>query len=497
MNEDILSIGDLSSELDKLAKEDILSLKPVAPSKGLTEDQTKALEAINEWLYRVYKNRDEQNFFALRGSAGTGKTTLLDALLKSIKHPYVSRKIVVCAPTHKAKKVLQNKTKWRYSETLQALIGIKMDVSLEDFDVNNPAFEQIGERKMKEYDLVVIDESSMVNPDLFNTIVDVAKGCGTKVLFVGDPKQLNPVKYYSISPALVTPVNQYELTQIVRQGADNPLILILDALRKDIEHNTSTFMDIIRANPINLNSKGEGYVTGGGVEFSEALKAGITSDEFKEDKNHCRYISWTNVSITDSNRWIRNKAIGHDRVVNPTLELDEVILAYKTVTDGDDTILTNSDDYIVENIQESLISDYKYPLKTYFAHLRGIDTGVLSKVNILIKDSDNYANYAYVFKEQLETAKRVRGRKGWGKFYEFKNKILILENIYEGQELLIKKDIDYGYGITIHKSQGSTYNTVFVNGKDINKNMTDSERKRLWYVALSRASNKAYINLQL
>ena len=81
------------------------------------------------------------------------------------------------------------------------------------------------------------------------------------------------------------------------------------------------------------------------------------------------------------------------------------------------------------------------------------------------------------------------------RFYEFKNAILILENIFENNQLLIKKDIDYGYGITIHKSQGSTYNTVFVNGKDINKNLTIIERKRLWYVAMSRASKIVYINL--
>lgn len=495
-------LASLSQELEILKKEDILPLKPSSIREGLSEDQNKALNFINEWLARVYRNRDEQNFFALRGSAGTGKTTLISSLLKEIKSPYSKGRICICAPTHKAKKVIVSKTGWRISETLQALLGLKLDTNLDDFDINNPQFNQIGERKIRDYDLVIIDESSMVNSQLYTTVNEAARQCGCKILFVGDTLQLNPVKEYGISPSLITPVNSYTLTQIVRQGKTNPLILVLDALRFDLENNTNTFMKILKDNPEKFNELGEGYKVCDRTDFGKLITSNLQGNEFAEDKNYCRYISWTNQSITETNNWIRNNVIPSLNGTGPidsTIQLDEVLLSYKTVTEGDkniEVILTNSDDYKVDNIEDAIVSKYEYPLKTKFVTLSSIDTNNTSEVHLLVRDKENYQNYVAILNMELAKAKKTGGRKGWSKFYEFKNLILVLENLYnENKTLLVKKDIDYGYGITIHKSQGSTFNTVFVNGKDINKNLTDIERKRLWYVALSRASCKAYIIL--
>lgn len=479
-------------DIDILKNVDKLPIKPqLSNTSLLSEDQQKAYEEINNWCYRSYKSKSNENLFALTGSAGTGKTTLLDTFLKNLKSPFSKWRVCVCAPTHKAKKVIGEKTKWKNLETLQSLIGIKPDLNIEDFNPMDPQFNPIGDRKIRDYDLVVIDESSMINTDLYTLLCDCAISAGTLILFVGDTKQLNPVKEYNISPALVTPTNRYNLTQIMRQSKTNPLVILLDALRYDIENDTSTYLEYLKESKYS-NEEGEGYEVVQAIDFASALKEVYNSEKFKEDKNFCRYIAWTNQSIQDTNYYIRNKIFNFN---SPTGELDEILLSYKTVVDGDDIVLTNSDDYIIEKISDSIISEYSYPLRTKFVHLRGIDTGTISKIHLLIKGVENYTNYAYILKDKLDTAKRIGGRKGWGKFYEFKNKVLLLENIFEGDIILAKKDIDYGYGVTIHKSQGSTYNTVFVNGKDINKNPNSLERKRLWYVALSRASNKVYINL--
>lgn len=492
-NKPILPMA-LEQELLAISKEETLELKPV--NDGLSDDQRLGHTTVLEWLAAYKDSRNDNNFFALKGSAGTGKTTLVSKLLKDIKYPYRTNRICICAPTHKAKKVLQEKTKWRQSETLQALLGLKLNTEIDQFDPNSPEFEQLGERKMKDYDLVIIDESSMVNTNLYESIKDCARIYGTKVLFVGDPLQLNPVKEYSISPALIAPIHQFEIKQIMRQGEGNPLIKVLDALRYDIQNDTSTFTKILKEKLQDINEKGEGYIVNtDGQDFANLLSDSLLSDEFASDKNFCRYISWTNQSITDTNKFVRKKVLSKKSEVDPTIQIGEVMLAYRTVTEDDDVILTNSDDFVVEEVSDSNINDYEYPIQTCFVHLRGIDTGVLSKVHIVKRTPENYENYVHTYKAQVAKAQRTGGKRGWGKFYEFKNSILLLDTIYEGTKVLIKKDIDYGYGITIHKSQGSTYNTVFVNGKDINKNMTLSERRRLWYVALSRASTKAVINL--
>ena len=56
-----------------------------------------------------------------------------------------------------------------------------------------------------------------------------------------------------------------------------------------------------------------------------------------------------------------------------------------------------------------------------------------------------------------------------------------------------KKTLDYGYASTVHKSQGSTYNIVFVDEADINKNNSPRNRSQLKYTAFSRASESSVV----
>lgn len=487
-------------QLENLDKEDILPLEDKRKTNGLSDDQNNGMDAILNWLYNYKGSRNEDNFFALRGSAGTGKTTLLGVLLKSIDNmKYRSSRICICAPTHKAKKVISVKTGWRNSETLQALLGLKMDINLDDFDPNSPAFSQIGDRKIKDYDLVLIDESSMVNTELYKTIVECANQSGTMILFIGDTLQLNPVKEYNISPALTAPIHSYTLTQIMRQGAGNPLIELLDILREDIKNGTANYLDILKGKPTNINEidgKSIGYImTKDSNKFAEYMTEVFQSQEFENEKNHCRYISWTNDSITSTNRWLRTKVFS----CIDTIQKDEILLSYKTVVKDDDTIIVNSDDYRVLDVTDSIVSDYEYPLQVHVVKLEGIDTGAKTTIILLKRDAANFKHYQYVYNDILMEAQAKKG-KAWRKFFEFKAEVLVSEDMVYNNPVLhkdekIKKDVDFGYGITIHKSQGSTYNTVLVNGKNINNNPNDIERKRLWYVALSRASEKAYIIL--
>ena len=64
--------------------------------------------------------------------------------------------------------------------------------------------------------------------------------------------------------------------------------------------------------------------------------------------------------------------------------------------------------------------------------------------------------------------------------------------MYNGRTIK-NKAIDYSYAITVHKSQGSTYNNVFVSEADINNNSNTRNRNQLKYVALSRASETAVV----
>jgi exodeoxyribonuclease-5 len=84
-------------------------------------------------------------------------------------------------------------------------------------------------------------------------------------------------------------------------------------------------------------------------------------------------------------------------------------------------------------------------------------------------------------------------KKMWKKYYEFRRSNLLMRTIdkyadgqYRSSSDIIVKDIDYGYFLTIHKSQGSTYKHTMVMENDLNLNRNIIERNKLRYVAFSR-----------
>lgn len=463
----------------------------------MTMDQETALESMNEWLYKKVENADDC-LFSLTGSAGTGKTTLVKNFIDSLNYPYKSR-VCVSAPTHKAKKVISFKSGCDESSTVQALLGLKPDLDLAEFDVNNPTFSATNQKLMNNFRLIIIDEASMVNADLFQVIVEEAASKKTKILFIGDLKQLPPIKE-EISLTLSKPVYKYNLTQVVRQEVTNPLINLLECLRNDIDHGTDNYKRMLEEYPISINDKGEGYEV-----LSVPQDAGTKLGEYfvrassLNDKNHVRFIAWTNDCIQSVNKYIRDKGFKFTIPLNN----GETLLAYKTLIDDQDNVrIVNSEDYIVNSITERI--DH-LGIKVWVCELKCIDTDMKTMVNIVIPLPDNYETYLIERQDLLNTALAKRG-KAWKAYYAFRNSYCLLESLVENKKVIDGKDLDYGYGITIHKSQGSTYENVFVHGKDINQMVkfatsrgTEALRraeldcKKLWYVALSRASHKAYI----
>ena len=155
-----------------------------------TGDQTAALEEMYDWA------ETDELFFKLRGWAGTGKSTISKSFLDGLYevNNRLARAIVVSAPTHKAKRIIGDKT-GRSACTIHSLVGIRPNLDLEDFDPAKPAFASVeDEITMNNYTIVLIDESSMLNDNLTDLIKDLATRYNTRVVFVGDLLQLPPVK---------------------------------------------------------------------------------------------------------------------------------------------------------------------------------------------------------------------------------------------------------------------------------------------------------------
>ena len=252
------------------------------------EQQTEALKRIKEWL------KSDKQFFTISGHAGTGKTTIIKKVLDEYRYG-----VVVSAPTHKAKGVIGNTT-GRDAKTLHSLLGLRPDVDLDNFSPNFPQFNPIALPKIDQYNWCIIDESSMINKELFDLIKKTVKGCKVKVLFMGDICQIPPIGE-KLSVVFNHPeIEMYELTKVERQNDGNPLLLLYDNLRNNINRVNGGF-----ERKSSLNKLGEGMLfTVDKKEFRNIMLETYRSEEFNKNSDFCKTIAWKNNTVMQSNKII-------------------------------------------------------------------------------------------------------------------------------------------------------------------------------------------------
>jgi len=343
-----------------------------------------------------------------------------------------------------------------------------------------------------DYRLVIIDEASMINKALYKEIKERAEDTNIKVLFLGDSLQLLPVKENTVSQVFTDPIYKAELKNIVRQGEDNPNSEMIMVAIGDILNGRDTLDDYIENNfqtifPSELKER-KGFVLASKMRAS-------TVDYFKADEQNLylgdsKYMAYTNVNVMGTTKQIRSKVFG----INDYISKGEQLMGYRAVSlkKGKvmESIITNSEDYEVIECDRITIQD---GIEGYTLTIRNYYTGQLNYVNVVdAEDKESFDRYEGILLGLYFNAKSL-GRSAWVKYYDFVNNVLCFEDIeteVAGRPQKIKtKDIYYNSGITIHKSQGSTYKNSFVNLSNINRCRNSIDRRRLKYVALSRASN--------
>lgn len=442
---------------------------------NITPHQQKAIDDVLKWIKKK-KVMELDYLKTLAGAAGTGKSTITKQIIDEASK---TKKVAVTAPTHKAKEVIADKT-GRTAETIQSLLGLRPDVNLEDFDPNNPIFDQLAEERIKHYTMIVIDESSMLNKDAFNMIKEKAFQYQTLILFVGDKYQLPPINE-QISKVFELENVTY-LTEIIRQKGTNPNIQLLDVLRDDVVNSKDHALKTISSIKINRNED-EGYEVLGKEVFYERLMEFYYNSEFDYNPDYIKTLCYTNVAAGRINNYIRQKLVPS----RETVAKGDTFMGYKGITIMQagghyQTIIVNSKDYKVENVEIIEKEIHGVILKLY--DTKFVDVAI----PIMILHRDSYDTFIEEYRIKLNTAKS-RVRDGWKTFYNFKNNIITMENIVDKNGVFVcSKDIDYGYAITVHKSQGSTYDNVAVFINDIRRCSNARDRRSLMYVALSRTS---------
>lgn len=448
---------------------------------GLYNDQRKALDALYDWYH------SDELECTLEGFAGTGKTFVLKAFINNI----VNKAYTVTAPTHKALKVLESHVNVK-GRTLHNLHGLRPNLDLKDFNIERPQFDPKGSANIRNYNLIIIDEASMINTSLFLLNRNRANEFKVKILYVGDPYQLPPVGE-KISPVFKIVTNKIILNEIVRQNKNNPLLELFELIRYDIDNGTSHMIDHI----INNKDKvigGNGYQLDLISNFKNRIVSVFKSDKFSKNTNIIRVATYTNRTVSTWNQYVRNEL----NTSNDILHINDLLTAYSTIVDEFNTaILLNSEDYFIEAMRP-YVTDIG--LKVFIVNLRSLSTDVVTPPFFILdhRDPNTFSTFKNVM-SAMHTSAKQGASGGWFKYYKFKNKYLTMIDIkLDYCDVTVKKDIDYGYSITTHKLQGTTLDNIAIDLTDIVngfRNDRDSiiYRNKLIYVALSRAKHFALL----
>lgn len=464
-----------------------------------TNDQKVAIDGIIDFIAKPFQ--EENYIIGLNGAGGTGKTFITNFIIENCI--YTPSLIACTSPTHKACRVLSSSLKGKTVNTIQSVFGFRLDLNLEDFDPNMPQFNPKASPKLDGIKLLVIDEASMLPAKLVTYICKKCKELNIKILFIGDSSQLAPVnEAKSIAFARCSKV--FTLKEIVRQAAGNPIAGLLELLRYDIEHRTNRFLTYIatHAGTLQYNDKGEGFTILNRREFIENVDRCFSTEEYTKNIDMYRVIAYTNTAVASWNNYIRNNIIKDSE--KGIITKHDLIMCYETIVDEFlSVILHNSEEYIINDIINFV--DPKFGFKGYLIKFQLIHGGTITDPIFVINHMDMYTIQMYnkVVTDLISDAKRATGAtriNKWKIYYDFKRKYLLATNIIDRTgKILFERDIDYGFAITSHKSQGSTYDTVFVDGNDMifDKNGMcygdfDNLYRRL-YVACSRAKKSLFI----
>jgi superfamily I DNA/RNA helicase len=434
--------------------------------KTLNPQQNIAKEKMRQFL------KSEDRFFLLSGGAGTGKTHTIGALISHLQADRERHYIACAAPTNKAVKVLKNSTqKWNNHNidygTIYQFLGLKMDYDEEGTKV-------LVEGKystIDKYDLVIIDESSMISSKLWKLLNNIVIQHQLKIICIGDNAQLNPVNEPE-SPVFSEISQMVELTEIMRTNQDNPVMnLIQSARQKVFDHGQ----------PLSLiNAFSEDQMNGVWIldhrKWLHQIVRAFKSPKYRENSDYVRAIAWTNREVNYLNDYIRN-AIYED--ADQPFVIGERLIATDSIFDsleGEEIIINNSDEFEVIRVRQT-VSEDGYNIWD----LKVIDIGGKDH-HLQIIDPSSETEFKTTLTKLSREAKAKQAAKQknpWQDYWKHRNRYA---------------NVNYAYALTSHKSQGSTFNNVFVAQRDIFRNPNLIERYRSLYVSYSRTADRLFVN---
>lgn len=415
-------------------------------TNSLNQGQQEAADGFFQFLF------SDQTEYAISGPGGVGKTHLMSNLIDRTIPQYQQTcqmmgldaqfdEVFMTATTNKAAEVLSQATQ-RPTSTIQSLMNLKVK---KDWSTGGSKLIKKESWKVHEKKIIFIDECSMIDSQLLSHIHEGTLNC--KIVYVGDHCQLAPVKE-TLSPIYNREIPFFELKEQMR--TNNPhLQAINNQLRETVE--TGVFKPI--------------QIVPGAIDFLDDEGLARELQSFKEQSHDKRVLAYTNARVNAYNDFIRQDVRG----LPPEFTEGELLVNNSAIQLRKSMI----------RVEEELTIG-KTSLKTEMVFLEpGVELEVrrmdlISRAGGVFYDVPVPVN-RYHFDELVRHYKR---EKKWSIYF-------MLTETYP--------DLRPFDAATVHKAQGSTYDTVYIDLGDISTATRPDMAARMLYVAFSRARSRVFL----
>ena len=413
-------------------------------AKPLNKGQQLAADGFFEFLLT-----DEKEMI-ISGAGGVGKTYLMGYLIDEIMPRYHETcrllgipidfdEVVMCATTNKAAEVLTVST-GRPTSTVHSFMNltVKDDYSTGRSFIKKTAAWTVHQRK-----IIFIDECSMIDSDLMAMLMEGTYKC--KIIYVGDHSQLAPVME-ALSPVYKKNLRMYVLDEPMR-NADQPAL-------KDVCQQIRETVASGIFNPI--------QVVPGVVDwFDDAMMEQEVHNHFYDPDNNHRILAYTNNRVLEFNDHIRGI-----RNLPDTFTKGEHLINNSAIRLGKSMISVEQEVTIrhMNDITSLVDMGNGVELEVRHCDLENSIGEMFYGVPIPV-DRDHYTALMKWYGKQ----------KDWQRYFELKNKY---------------PDLRQRDASTVHKSQGSTYDTVFIDMANLSTCRNPDLAARLLYVAFTRPRNR-------
>ena len=472
-----------------------------------TTEQDHALDVFSNFML----DRQEHVVMILRGSAGTGKTTLAGAIVRAMTS--LQQKLILMAPTGRAAKVFSLYSGHAVYTIHRRIYRQKSAGDLSSFSLND---------NLNRDTLFIVDEASMIANQGFNEssfgsgcLLDdlmqfVYNGQNCRLMLIGDKAQLPPVGEQE-SPALMASVlrgygmkvYECDLNQVLRQSEDSGILCNATSIR-----NLSLITHHLSLPKIRLN----GFADIQMVPGDELIEA-LASSYSRVGVDETIVVTRSNKRANIYNQGIRNTVLDRE---DELCRGDHLMIVKNNYfwTMRNEELEMRNDDYTIGGNPGLQGNQHSSSLISNFSFIANGDVAVVQRVRhvherygfrfaevtMTFPDYDDYEMTATVILDSLTTEAPALTREQQEQLY---NAVL------EDYAWVVRKDerikklktdpyyntlqIKFAYAVTCHKAQGGQWAHVYLDQGYMTDDMLTPDYIHWLYTAFTRATEKLFL----